>query len=55
MVRREVLYNIFLQVGRTLKPIRRIKIYLYEAYIKVLIGQYMAEMVSIQNGPKLSF
>jgi hypothetical protein len=46
------LYNILLEFGIPMKPIRRIKIYLYETFRKVRIGQHMTETVSIKNGPK---
>jgi hypothetical protein len=53
MIRRDVLYNIFLELRIPMKPIGRIKICVFiRRPIENCVCQYMAENVSIQNGTK---
>jgi hypothetical protein len=51
-VRREILYNIFIEFGVHMKVIRLIKMCLNVAYIKVRIGKQLSDNVPIQNGLK---
>jgi hypothetical protein len=51
-VRREVLYNILIEFGVPIKPVRFIKICLNETYIKVRIGKHLSDSFPIQNGLK---
>jgi hypothetical protein len=52
-VRREVLYdisyNILIEFGVPMKPVRLIKMCLNETYIKVRIGKHFSDSFSIQN------
>jgi hypothetical protein len=50
-VRREVLYNILIEFGVTLKLVRLIKMCLNVTYIKVRIDKYLSTF-PIQNGLK---
>jgi hypothetical protein len=58
-VRREVLYNILIEFGVPMKPVRLIKMCLNETYStgikysKVHIGKHLSESFPIQNGLKL--
>jgi hypothetical protein len=51
-VRREVLYNIFIEFGVPMELVRWIKICLNETYSKVLIGKHLSDNFPIQNGLK---
>jgi sorting nexin-29 len=51
-VRREVLYNIFIEFGVPMEIVRLIKICLNAGYSKVHIGKYLCDTFPIQNGPK---
>jgi hypothetical protein len=51
-VRREVLYNIFIEFGVPMKLVRLIKMCLNKTYSKVHIGKYLSDIFYIQNGLK---
>jgi hypothetical protein len=51
-VRREVLYNILIEFGVSMKLIRLIKTCLNEIYSKICTGKHLSESFPIQNGPK---
>jgi hypothetical protein len=51
-VKREVLYNILLELGVPKKLVRLIKICLNEAYNKVHVGKLLSDKFPIQNGLK---
>jgi hypothetical protein len=51
-VRREVLYNILIEFGVTMKLVRLIKMCLNETYSKVCIGKHLSDNFPIQNGLK---
>jgi hypothetical protein len=51
-VRKEVLYNIFIEFGTPVKLIRLIKMCLNETYSKVRIGKHLSDSFPIQNGLK---
>jgi len=49
-VRREVLYNILIEIGITMKLVRLIKTCLTETYSKVQVGKNLSDMFPIRNG-----
>jgi hypothetical protein len=51
-VRREVLYNILIEFGVPMKPVRLIKMCLNEMYSKVRISKYLSDNFPIKNGLK---
>jgi hypothetical protein len=51
-VRREVLYNILIEFGVLMKPVRLIKMCLNETYSKVHTGKHLSDSFPIQNGLK---
>jgi hypothetical protein len=51
-VRREVLYNIFIEFGVPMKLVRLIRMCLNETYSKVRIGKHLSTCFPIQNGLK---
>jgi hypothetical protein len=51
-VRRDVLYNILIEVGVPVKLVRLSKMCLNETYSKVRIGKYLSNSFPIQNGLK---
>jgi hypothetical protein len=51
-VRREVLYNIFIDFQVPMKLVRLIKMCLNETYNKVRIGKHLSDIFPIQNGLK---
>jgi hypothetical protein len=51
-VRREVLYNILIEFGVTMKLVRLIKMCLNETYSKVRIGKHLSDSFPIQNDLK---
>jgi hypothetical protein len=51
-VKREVLYNVFIEFGGTTKLVRLIKMCLIETNSKVHIGKYLFDTFPIQNGLK---
>ena len=51
-VRREVLYNIFLEFGIPKKLVRLIKMCLTETYSSVRVGKNLSDMFPIRNGLK---
>jgi hypothetical protein len=51
-VRRKVLYNILIEFGVPMKPVRFIQIYLNETHSKLRIGKRLFDMFPTQNGLK---
>jgi hypothetical protein len=51
-VRREVLYNILIEFGVSMKLARLIKMSLNETYSKVCIGKHLSDSFPTQNGLK---
>jgi hypothetical protein len=51
-VRREVLYNILIELGIPMKLVRLIKICLSETYSRVSVGKHLSETFPIKNGLK---
>jgi hypothetical protein len=51
-VKREVLYNILLELGIPKKLVRLIKMCLNETYRKVRLGKHLSDIFPIQNGLK---
>ena len=51
-VRREALYNIFIEFGIPKKLVRLIKMCLTETYSRVRVGKNLSEMFPIRNGLK---
>jgi hypothetical protein len=51
-VRREVLYNILIDFGVSMKLIRLIEICLHETYKEVCIGTHLCDTFAIQYDPK---
>jgi hypothetical protein len=51
-VRREVLYNILIELGVPMKPVRLIKMCLNGTYSKARIGKYLSVTFPIQNDLK---
>jgi hypothetical protein len=49
-VRREVLYNILIEFGVSMKPARLIKMCLNEMYSKMHIDRYLSDGFPTQNG-----
>jgi hypothetical protein len=58
-VRREVLYNILMEFGVPVKPVKMIKMCLNQTYSEVRIGKHLSDTFPIQNdlkhGDALSF
>jgi hypothetical protein len=52
LVRREILYNILIEICVPLKLVRLVKISLNETYSKVCIGKNLYDAFPIQNGLK---
>jgi len=48
-VRREVLYNILVEFGITMKQVSLIKMYLNGTYSKVRVGKHLSDMFTIKN------
>jgi len=48
-VRREVLYNIFIEFGIPMKLVRLIKMCLLETYSRVRVGKNLSDMFPIRN------
>jgi len=51
-VRMEVLYNILTDTGIPMKPLRLIKMCLYEKYSGVQVGKHLSGMFPTRNGMK---
>jgi hypothetical protein len=51
-VRREVLYNILVELASLMKLVRLIKLSLNESYSKVSIAKHFSESFPFQNGLK---
>jgi len=51
-VRREVLYNILIEFGITMKLVQLIKMCLTETYTRVQVGKNVSNMFPIRNGLK---
>jgi hypothetical protein len=51
-VRREVLYNILIQFGIPMKPVRLIQMCLSETNSRVRVGKHLSDMFHIKNGFK---
>ena len=51
-VRREVLYNILVELGIPKKLVRLIKVCLTETYSRVRVGKNLSDMFPIRNGLK---
>jgi hypothetical protein len=52
LVRREILYSIFIEFGVPMKLLTLIKICINEMYSKVCIGKHLSDNFPIQNGLK---
>ena len=51
-VRREVLYNILIEFGISMKLVRLIKMCVTEAYSRVRVGKHLSAMLPIKSGLK---
>jgi len=51
-IRKEVLYNILIQISIAIKVTRPIKVRLNETYSRVRIGKHLSDMLLIRNGLK---
>jgi len=51
-VRREVLYNILIEIGIHMKLVRLIKMYLNETYSRVWVGKHLSDIFHSRNGLK---
>jgi len=51
-VRREVLYNILIEYGISMKLVKLMKMYPYETYSTVRVGKNLFDMFPIRNGLK---
>jgi hypothetical protein len=51
-VRRKVLYNILIEFGIHIKPLRLIKLYLNETYSRIRVGKYLSNTFRIKNSLK---
>jgi len=51
-VRREVLYNILIEVGFPTKLVKLIKMCLSETYSRVRVGKHLSDVFRIRNGLK---
>jgi hypothetical protein len=51
-VKREVLYNILIEFGISMKLVRLIKICLNETYTTFWVGKHLPDMFPIKNGLK---
>ena len=49
-VRREVLYNILIDCGVPMKPVRLIKICLNETCSRVQVGKHFSDIFPVKNG-----
>ena len=49
-VRREVLYNILIELGIPMKLVRLIKMCLIETYSRVRVGKNLSDLFPIRNG-----
>jgi len=52
-VRREVLHNVLIEFGISMKLVRLIKMCLTETYGRVRVGKNLSDMFPIRNGLKL--
>ena len=51
-VRRDVLYNILVEFGITMKQVRLTQMYLNETYSRVRVGRHLSDMFTIKNSLK---
>ena len=51
-VRREVLYNVPIEFGIPMQPVRLLNMCLNEIYSRVQVGKPLSEMLPIKNGLK---
>jgi hypothetical protein len=51
-VRREVLLNILIEFGISLKLVRLIKMFLNETYSRVRVGKHLSDRFPLENGLK---
>jgi hypothetical protein len=51
-VRREVLYNILIEIGMPMKLVRLIKLCLKETCNRVRVGKHLSDMFSLRNSLK---
>jgi hypothetical protein len=51
-VRREVLYNILIEFGIPMKPVRLVQMCLNETYSRVWVGKHLSDTFPIKNGLK---
>jgi hypothetical protein len=49
----EVLYNILIEFGVSMKVVRLIKMYFKEMYSKVRVGEHLSDNFPVQNGLKM--
>jgi len=52
-LRRDVLYNILIEVDIPIKLVRPMKMYLNEAYSRVQVGKHLSDMCPAKNGLNL--
>ena len=51
-VRREILYNILIEFGISMKLVRLMKMCLNETYSRVRVGKRLSDMFPVKNGLK---
>jgi hypothetical protein len=51
-VRREVLYNIFIECGIPMKLVRLVKMCVSETYSRIRVGKHLSDTIPSKNGLK---